>query len=63
MLDFLYSETITIQIFSSGDTFSGRSYTPDTIKGAIQSEERNQTSDDGQIITTNKVLNTLEDLS
>lgn len=62
MLDILYTETIEIEKTLSDDGYNEPSITSKEINGAIQDKVKYTNDANGKQLTTNKVLNTNEDL-
>lgn len=62
MLDFLYTDDITVKYNKTGDTFSGYTYSTKTIKGCLQSMTKERTDGNGSLVVTSMLLNTKENL-
>lgn len=63
MLDFLYTDDITVKYNKTGDTFSGYTYSTKVIKGCLQSMTKSRTDGNGSLVVTSMLLNTKENLS
>lgn len=62
MLGFMYTDTIPIKKYVSGDDYSGKVYADSTILGAIQDKTKTRQDNNGNLIVTDVLLFTNEDL-
>lgn len=58
----LYNESITIKTITGGNPAEGYTYTSSTIDGAIFQKTRSNEQDNGEVIITNNILNTMQEL-
>ena len=63
MLGLLYNDTITVKIPSGQDEWGQAAFTTTTIAGCLQPSTKRQIDNNGNIITSNALLNTLNDLA
>lgn len=62
MLGFLYTDTITVKTAGTVDDYGQPAFAPTTIKGCLQPSTKRSVDNNGNIITSNAVVNTLTNL-
>ena len=63
MLGFLYTDTITVKLAGATDDYGQPTFTDSTIQGCLQPSTKRTVDNNGNIITSNAVINTMTDLA